>query len=284
LPVAYYDCHNDEKFHLLNMGNPMSRVNIAVAVVVAAILVACAQSPTGRNQIMLFSNSEMSQMGATAFDDMKQKMTVNKDAKLNRYVTCVADAITTRLDAQWRGSWEVVVFEEDSANAFALPGKKIGVHTGILKVAKTADQLATVLGHEVGHVLAQHSAERLSLQSVAGTGTQLIAVLLGDSPQKTTVMGLLGLGTQYGVVLPYGRTQESEADIVGLDLMARAGFRPSASVELWENMSAASQGQPPEFLSTHPSHQTRIKDLQRELKKATPIYEQARAQGIRPNC
>ena len=116
----------------------------------------------------------------------------------------VADAITAQLPAEWRGSWEVVVFQEDSANAFALPGKKIGVHTGIFKVATNADQLATVIGHEVAHVIAQHSAERMSLQSVAGTGTQLLAVLMGDSPQKASVMAMLGLGAQYGLVLPYG--------------------------------------------------------------------------------
>ncbi|MBD2857984.1 M48 family metallopeptidase [Spongiibacter sp. KMU-158] len=253
-------------------------------VLVVALLASCAQSPTGRRQILLFSNSEMSQMGGTAFDEMKQKMTINRDGKVNRYVTCVADSITARLSPEWQGSWEVVVFEEDSANAFALPGKKIGVHTGIFKMAKNQDQLATVLGHEVGHVLAQHSAERLSQQSVVGTGSQLIGVLLGEGAQKETVMGLLGLGAQYGLLLPYGRAQESEADVVGLKLMAQAGFNPKASVQLWENMSAGSQGQPPEFMSTHPSHSTRINDLNKAIPKYDPLYKQAQAQGLKPNC
>ena len=256
---------------------------VAVATLITA-LVACAQSPTGRRQMLLFSNGEMSQMGVTAFDQMKEEMTVSSNGKTNAYVTCVADAITAQLPAEWRGSWEVVVFQEDSANAFALPGKKIGVHTGIFKVATNADQLATVIGHEVAHVIAQHSAERLSLQSVAGTGTQLLAVLMGDSPQKASVMAMLGLGAQYGLVLPYGRTQESEADVVGLEYMAKAGFDPSASIQLWQNMSAASDGQPPEFMSTHPSHESRIKELQRQQKKAAPLYQQARASGLRPAC
>ncbi|WP_372861869.1 M48 family metallopeptidase [Spongiibacter sp.] len=262
----------------------MKLLRVATVVSVLLALLACVESPTGRRQMMLFSNGEMSQMGVAAFDDMKQKMTVNRDGKINAYVSCVADAITTRLPAEWRGSWEVVVFDDKSANAFALPGKKIGVHTGIFAVATTADQLATVLGHEVAHVLALHSAERMSLQSVTGTGTQLLAVLLGDSPQKATVMGMLGLGAQYGLVLPYGRAQESEADVLGVDLMARSGFNPAASIELWKNMSAAAEAQPPEFMSTHPSHETRINDLKRQQKNAAPLYQQARAQGIRPNC
>ncbi|GAB3383146.1 M48 family metallopeptidase [Spongiibacter taiwanensis] len=256
----------------------------ALVAALAGLMIACVESPTGRRQVLLFSNAEMSQMGTTAFDEMKQKMTVSTDSSVNRYVSCVADAVTAILPSEWRGSWEVVVFKEDSANAFALPGKKIGVHTGILKVAKTQDQLGTVLGHEVGHVLAQHSAERLSLQSVAGTTTQLVGVMLGEGAGKDTVMGLMGLGTQYGVVLPYGRAQESEADVVGLDLMAQAGFNPEASIALWQNMSAANAGQPPEFLSTHPSHETRISDLKKGMPKANKLYQQAVAQGRKPNC
>ncbi|MGJ8687767.1 MAG: M48 family metallopeptidase [Spongiibacteraceae bacterium] len=262
----------------------MKIIKLPVVLLLAFALLACAQSPTGRRQVLLFSDGEMSRMGGAAFDEMKTKMTVNTNGSTNRYVSCVADAITATLPSEWRGSWEVVVFEEASANAFALPGKKIGVHTGILKMATSADQLAAVLGHEVAHVLAQHSAERMSVQSVSQTGTQLIGALLGQGAGKETVMGLLGLGAQYGLVLPYGRAQESESDIIGVELMAKAGFDPAASIKLWQNMSAGSQGQPPEFMSTHPSHKSRIKDLQKQMQKAKPLYQQARAQGVRPNC
>ena len=128
------------------------------------LLAACATSPTGRRQLLLFPDSEMSTMGATAFDEMKKKTPVNRSGQVNQYVTCVADAITRTLPEGQRTGWEVVVFEEDSANAFAVPGQKIGVHTGLLKVAKNQDQLAAVIGHEIGHVLAKHSAERMSMQ------------------------------------------------------------------------------------------------------------------------
>jgi predicted Zn-dependent protease len=179
----------------------------------------------------------------------------------------------------------VTVFEDESANAFALPGGKIGVHTGLLEVAKTPDQLAAVIGHEIGHVMAEHSNERVSTAFAANAGVQLAAALSGtDGPKQQMLMGLLGLGAQFGVLLPFSRTQESESDEIGLTLMARAGFDPRAAINLWENMAQAGGAQPPEFLSTHPSHGTRIEDLRAQMDEAVKIYQQARAQGRRPNC
>jgi predicted Zn-dependent protease len=178
-----------------------------------------------------------------------------------------------------------------------LPGAKIGVHTGLLEVATNQDQLAVVIGHEVAHVLAQHSNERVS----TGMATQLgliaaqEALSAGVSFQSSQqAMALLGLGAQVGIVLPYSRTQESEADLLGLDLIARAGFDPAASVALWRNMARHAEAQrrkagsssdaPPEFLSTHPSHGTRISNLQQRIPKATKLRDEARAHGRRPNC
>jgi predicted Zn-dependent protease len=181
------------------------------------------------------------------------------------------------------------VFQDDTANAFALPGRKIGVHTGLLKVARNQDQLATVLGHEVGHVIARHSAERVSDQYATQLGAQGIGVLLGavsdpSSPLHAGTMAVLGIGAQ-GVVLKFSRTHESEADLIGLDRMAAAGFDPRESVPLWQNMEAASKGaRPPEFLSTHPSPETRIKDLQQRIPDALPIADQAHKQGRNPRC
>lgn len=244
----------------------------ALSYLLLAVLTACSSSPTGRNQVILFSDSEMSQLGSQSFEQLKKTETVSHDPKINTYVKCVADAITKQVPQQESfTSWEVVVFDSPQVNAFALPGGKIGVYTGLLNVATNQDQLATVLGHEVAHVLANHGNERMSRSQITNTGLQISDVALSSSgygKYRDLTMGALGLGVQYGITLPYGRTQESEADIMGIDLMAKAGFDPNQSIQLWKNMSKASGGnQPPELLSTHPSHSTRINDLSTEIKQ-----------------
>lgn len=249
----------------------------------AVTLAACSSSPTGRNQLLLFSDQDMSTLGAQSFEQMKKQQKVSTDKRTNEYVQCVAKSVTQYVPKQAGFSeWEVVVFESDQVNAFALPGGKIGVYTGLLKVAKNQDQLATVIGHEIAHVLADHSNERLSQSQLANTGLQITSVALGASEYaqyRQATMAALGLGVQYGVLLPYGRTQESEADIVGLELMAKAGFNPNESISLWKNMAAASGGsQPPELLSTHPSHSTRIQDLNAKIR-ALPS-----SGAEKPNC
>jgi len=262
------------------------RLGLAVAV---ALLTACAVSPTGRKQFILpnFTDSEVNKMGASAYDDLKKKETVNKDPQVNQYVNCVAKAVLGALPGDEGQGWEITVFQDDTPNAFALPGRKIGVHSGILKVAKNQDQLATVIGHEIGHVLARHSAERLSSQ-FAAQGAMAVAGIIAatsDSPEKGLALGALGAGITYGVLMPFSRTQESEADAIGLDLMAQAGFNPDESIALWQNMAAANKnGAPPEFLSTHPSDQTRMAALNRRIPNAEALAEEAHAQGRRPNC
>jgi predicted Zn-dependent protease len=246
-----------------------------------ALLTACATSPTGRSQLMLMPESEMKQIGTEAFTTIKKETPVDRETTTNRYVECVAGAITREVG----GNWEVVVFKDDAANAFALPGGKIGVNTGLLKVAENQDQLATVLGHEVAHVLSQHSNERLSQTLAVQSGLGLITALANPrSGTGQTVMGLLGVGAQYGILMPYSRIQESEADLLGLDLMAKAGFNPQESIALWRNMGRAGGKQPPEFLSTHPSHSTRITDLKAHMQAALRLQQQARARGRRPDC
>ncbi len=270
--------------------SPLVQAALATALA-AAIALGCATSLTGRQQLLLFPESQMAQMGATAFTDMQSKTPRSSNSAKVTYVRCVANAITAVVPPEQMRTvavtgWEVELFEDETANAFALPGGKIGVHTGLLNVAVTPGQLAAVLGHEVGHVLDRHSNARVSQQSIAQTGMQLGSVLLGaDTPQKQGLMAALGLGVEYGLLMPYGRDQESDADQIGLELMAKAGFDPNESVRLWENMARAAGGAaPPEFMSTHPSSTTRIARLQASIPNVMPLYQQAQASGRRPNC
>ena len=204
----------------------------------------------------------------------------------NDYVQCVATHILRAMPNTNPADWEITVFDAEQANAFALPGGKIGVYTGLLNVAENQNQLATVIGHEVAHVLANHSNERVSTSFVTQSGLQLIQVAAGGSGSATQkqLFGLLGLGAQVGVTLPFGRKQESEADLLGLDLMARAGFDPRQSVALWQNMSKAAGQRPPEFLSTHPSGERRISDLSARMDSALQLSLEARSAGRNPNC
>ena len=263
----------------------MRRIFIVTAMF---LLVGCATSPTGRSQLKFFPQSEMAQMGDTAYSKLKEDTPASKDPQTNKYVDCVAHAITAVLP-QGKATpkqWEVTVFKKDEVNAFALPGGNIGVYTGLLKVAKGQAQLATVLGHEVGHVLADHSNERLSMVYATNTGLQLVQALSGknSSLNGDSVMALMGLGAQVGILLPFSRAQESEADLIGLKLMAKAGFDPHASVDLWQNMEKAGGKQPPEFLSTHPSHESRIDELKQHMDEAVKLYRQAKAEGRSPDC
>jgi predicted Zn-dependent protease len=260
---------------------------LLLVLLLATTDLSCATSPLGRSQLVLFPQSEMTAMGAAAFAEMRKENPPVADPEMDGYVQCVARAVAREAGGpNAPSSWDVVVFKDDSPNAFALPGGKIGVHSGLLKVAKTPDQLAAVIGHEIAHVLANHSNERVSTAFAAESGLQLAAALAGagTSPTKRQLFGLLGVGTQVGVLLPFSRAQEREADLVGLDLMAAAGFDPRESIALWHNMAAAGGGRPPEFLSTHPGTETRIRDLEARMQVAMPIYERARAAGKRPSC
>jgi predicted Zn-dependent protease len=211
--------------------------------------VACATSPMGRTQILMVPEAEMDAMGVAAFDAIAGTTPHATDAVQVDYVTCVADAITSALPRSGRPyDWEVIVFDDASANAFALPGGKIGVHTGLLSVAKNQDQLAAVVAHEVAHVLSHHGNERMSQQQLAGMGMSFAeAVVAPENPYRAELLSVVGVGVQYGALMPYSRKHESEADVYGLELSAAAGFDPRASVALWQNMGAASEGQrPPE--------------------------------------
>lgn len=260
-----------------------------ISILAIALLVSgCKTSPTGRTQIALYSDQKMNEMGSASFEQMKKEQAIETDPSMNAYVKCIAEHLIAELPSNYANQqWEVVVFKEPSANAFALPGGKIGVHTGLLNVAKNQDQLAAVMGHEVGHVIAEHSNERVSQNSILQFGLQAssTALQMGNVEYRNAIMQGLGLGAQYGVALPFGRTHESEADVIGLDLMAKAGFQPEGSVALWKNMEAASSGErPPEFMSTHPAPQSRIANLTSKLDEASRLKQAAWQSGKKPQC
>jgi predicted Zn-dependent protease len=265
-----------------------SRV-FCIGLLVSGLIASCATSPLGRKQLILLPDNQMNSLGSQSFQELKAKTPVERDPRINAYVQCIAQGILRamsdggQVDAR---NWEVIVFRDATPNAFALPGGKIGVHTGILPVAKTPDQLAAVMGHEVGHVIARHGNERVSQGQVAAIVMGVSQVALKDMKQqeKALIIAGLGAGVQFGALLPFSRSHESEADLIGLDLMAKAGFNPEESVELWKNMSASAGGSPPEWMSTHPSSDTRIANLKSRIPSVMPAYQSALDARGRPTC
>ncbi|PJZ45241.1 M48 family metallopeptidase [Leptospira brenneri] len=247
---------------------------------VVPFLLYCSTSPTGRRQIILVKDAEMNEMGVTAFSELKAKTPIDSTASANTYVNCIVSAeLAVTTDTTGVASWEVIVFRDNTPNAFALPGGKIGVHTGMFSVAQNKDQLAAVIGHEIGHVIARHGNERVSQNQLAGGSVKIL-----ESLGKPTVAGALGMGAKFGVLLPFSREHESEADLIGLELMAKSGFDPRESVNLWKNMSALGGDKPNELLSTHPSDATRMKNLNSAMANALALWEKAKAEGKNPNC
>lgn len=232
--------------------------------------------------MVLYSEAEMAKQGEQSYRQMQQEIPVTQDARETRYVQCVADHIIAALDENQRNSadWEVTVFNQDQANAFALPGGKIGVYNGLFDTAVNQHQLAAVMAHEVGHVLANHSNERASQSTIRNVGVAT-AQIFGVSD---TAIELLDIGTRYGLFLPFNRTQESEADSIGIFLMANAGFEPESSITLWQNMSVGAGPRPPELLSTHPSPDSRIAELASRMDEANALLAAARARGLSPDC
>lgn len=233
----------------------------------------CATSPTGRSQLSLISSSQMNQMGAQSFEQMKKKIPIDQSPRNNRLVKCVSLRLLKAIGEK-PGSWEVIVFKDQSPNAFALPGNKIGVHTGMLSLIENPHQLAAVIGHEIGHVHSNHGNERVSQNMLVKGGLTLSSVFLGLEKNNTKgqlLFAALGLGAQVGILLPFSREHEREADRLGLDYMSKAGFDPFQASRLWEIMKQKAGGRAPaEFFSTHPSNDSRIKNLKAYAQKLPP--------------
>jgi metalloendopeptidase OMA1, mitochondrial len=239
----------------------------------------CATVPyTNRSQLMLMSESDDLKLGAAAYGQVLKKSTVVHDPQVTEVVQRVGKRIAAVADKP-EYQWEFTVIDDPKqANAFCLPGGKVAVYTGIFPIARDEAGLATVIGHEVAHALARHGAERMSQSTLLQAGAVAAAVAAGASGAgagtQQAVMAAYGLGSQVGVALPFSRSQESEADHIGLILMAKAGYDPEAAVGLWQRMEADAQGKtPPEWLSTHPSPATRQDDLRGWMAEAMKYYQ-----------
>lgn len=232
---------------------------------------------TGRSALHLVSSDRLAAMASAQFGELKQNTPISRDPKYTSMVNRVGERIAyVAAPDMPNAQWEFVVFDDDDQiNAFAMPGGKVAVYTGIFKIAKTDDELAVVIGHEVAHVAAGHGNERVSQQLLAAGGA--LAVGLGtrdlDSSERQLIMAAYGAGATLGVMLPYSRYHESEADEIGLIYAAQAGYDPRAAIAFWKRMEAEKSGAPPEFLSTHPSGSTRIRKLNELMPKAVAIYE-----------
>ena len=262
------------------MSTPRARFFFSIAAA-TLVLSACSSTPTQQ------SRAEMEAESARAFNKMRASMPLVTDRETIDFVACVAQAVVEQLEPPYNDiEWELAIFEQEAVNAFAMPGGKIGVLSGILKVTENQDQLATVIGHEIAHVTAGHSVSRASRDDITRVGINVAAIILGGghSGATYTAQQAMAAGAAFGITLPYKRGQETEADLIGLEYMAKAGFDPRESVPLWQRMDAGAENKPAEFLSTHPASETRIENLINKWQQTLPMYNEAREQGRNPDC
>jgi predicted Zn-dependent protease len=253
----------------------MTRLRLPILALVLLVAVACQTVPiTGRSQLMILPEGEELQMGLSSYQEVLKNSKVSNDPALNAQVTRVGTRIARATERDYQ--WEFKVLEDPQVNAFCLPGGKVAVYTGILPITRDDAGLAAVLGHEVAHAIARHGGERVSQQLLVNTSLSAVQVgLAGGNPAMVqSVAALLGAGASVGLLLPWSRGQESEADHLGLIYMAKAGYHPSAAKDLWVRMADASKGQgrPFEFLSTHPAPETRIQQIEGWIPEALKYY------------
>lgn len=233
---------------------------LPLALIVMLLIAGCAKTPiTNRTQLILISSDQEMALGLSEAEKVKANSKLSTDKALNDRVRRIGEKIAL-VSGRDDFAWEFDVIESDELNAFCLPGGKVFLYTGILKLTANDDQIATVIGHEVAHALARHGAERMSMQMVSGTGAQILAgALQVPAEYEGLYSQAYGIGTQVGVLLPYSRKHEEEADQIGVYLMWKAGYNPREAVRFWERMQTMNTGKgTPEFLSTHPSDQSRI--------------------------
>ncbi|MGE4159737.1 MAG: M48 family metallopeptidase [Planctomycetota bacterium] len=244
----------------------------------------------GRTAMGFMPDSTLNAQSVDAFGEEKKKVPISRNARHTAMVQRVGRDLIAQAQLHYGSyckgfEWEVVLFEQpQTVNAYCMPGGKIGIFSGILPVCENEAALAAVMGHEIAHALLRHGNERVSQQlgfvaCITCVGIGLNQTSLSSDAKKIVLAGA-GLGGQYGLILPFSRSHESEADVMGLKLMARAGYDPAEAPHLWRRMQQHGGGGPPEFLSTHPSHETRIADLESRQSEVAPLYQASPQRGL----
>jgi metalloendopeptidase OMA1, mitochondrial len=262
--------------------NPSLRLSLLAAILAAAALLSsCSTVPeTGRRQLSLVSSSEVTQLSLSEFEKLKKSTPISKDATQNALVKRVGERVAAVAQLP-NAQWEFILFDQpDVMNAFCMPGGKVGVYSGLLKVTQDEAGLATVIGHEVAHAVARHGEERISQGLLLQLGGTALAALSQSRPEaaQQLIQTAYGVGATVGVMLPHSRKQELEADHLGLLYMARAGYDPQQAVAFWQRFSAANKekGGSPAFLRTHPVDEKRLEQLQELMPKASAEYQKAK--------
>lgn len=264
---------------------------------VAAVLAACSTTDSGRTQLTLMSDSQLELQAKQTYELMRENMPLVKDRNTIDYVACVADALVAEMDGRAADMyWELAIFDQPAENAMVMAGGKISVFAGILGLAENQHQLASVLGHEMAHATARHTNERASRAAMTDAAVEWAALVFGSGGYYDPTRGVYRTGNRQGIYSlgkalediginrPFSRMHETEADEIGLIYMARAGFDPRESVNLWKNMSDANKTRVPEMMSTHPSDETRLEAHIQQLPEALVIYNEAVAMGRNPQC
>ena len=266
----------------------MARKLTGIVLIATLLLAACSSVPvTGRKQLNLIPDSEMLAMSYREYGQFLQENPLSHDPEATAMVKRVGGKIQRAVERYFAENgmagalkgyqWEFNLVESEDVNAWCMPGGKVVVYTGILPVTENETGLAVVMGHEIAHAVAEHGNERMSQALLAQYGAVALDAALQNEPEQTRGLWMtaFGVGSQLGVLLPYSRKQESEADHLGLVFMAMAGYDPNAAIPFWQRMAAGGGGTPPEFLSTHPSDQTRIRGIQEHLPEALKYYTPA---------
>ena len=259
---------------------------ILLITAISGLLSACSSVPfSDRKQMTLIPESQMLSMSRSQYSEVKSKSKIVTGTSDAQRIQRVGRNLSIEID-QWLKEeginrtfeWEFVLINSDQVNAWCMPGGKVAFYTGIMRYCDSDDAVAVIMGHEIAHAICRHGNERMSAQLLTLAGGVALAVALREQPSQTRNLWLLayGVGTTVGAILPFSRGHESEADRLGLYLMARAGYDPRESVAFWQRMKQGKKTSVPEFLSTHPSHETRIKNLQKEMPKAMVEYQKSK--------